>query len=639
MISTVQSDFDGFFLVIPNYNGKSLLRRMLPSIDCPRDRILIVDIQSTDGSAAFAIENGCHVITLCRPNSYCQALNVGIRWALERNAAYIGLSHNDVLFATPVIGPLLEALKREKRLGIVAPTQIVAGRKPPYELANVVKYRSVWNLNSLEFKHDLSCPENQPCLVEADFCEFTTVVIPVAVFAEVGFLDGQFEFNYTDADFCFRAGLKGWRCAYLQTSQIIHYQDSAVLTEKSFDKSRYIASDRLIFHQKHSAPGVFFEEVSTEGTEFLSWPIASHYLFSALQKYGLIDKNGPKMVYDHPNKDDCEILFTVWETDNLPKYWVKRLSHYRHILVASDFNRRVFEKYHSSVHKIGQGVDPDVMNPWGSAYRFSDKKVFLSVFRQQYRKAFDVTVKAWIDSGIWRQNCELITYSPNLDSQIYMSTSGETLRNADFISIFDREYNIRYLRPNREFTFSEMSKIYRSADFFVLNSRSEGYGLPIVEAMGCGVPCIIPSYSSSEEFVTPHGCIPIDGRSVLADYSDRGFRDVGHWWEPDQTSLSNALKNAASLTETDRTSMGEIGRQHVLSKFTWRHSAFRFHQFSKQQLAASHRVDPPTRIAAKARSFWSRQFKRVDLFTHLLKHRRFGRALVLIGRFLQRRGY
>src|ERR1700732_3479164 len=103
MTYTVQSDFDDFFLVIPNYDGKSLLRRMLPSIDCPRDRILIVDIESKDGSAAFAIDNGCHVITLSRPSSYCQALNAGIRWALERNAAYLGLSNNDVLFATPVI--------------------------------------------------------------------------------------------------------------------------------------------------------------------------------------------------------------------------------------------------------------------------------------------------------------------------------------------------------------------------------------------------------------------------------------------------------------------------------------------------------------------------------------------------------
>jgi glycosyltransferase involved in cell wall biosynthesis len=633
----VPTDFDEFFLVIPNYDGEALFRRMLPSVDCPRNRILVVDIESKDGSRAFAKENGCEVIALSRPSSFCRALNVGIRWALEKGAKYIGLSNNDVTFATPVIAPLLETLRHERRLGIVAPTQVVASRKPPHKLASVIKYRSTWDLGTLQFDHDIRYPENQPILLEADFCEFTTVVIPAAVFADIGLLDEEFGFYYEDADFCFRAGLKGWRCAYLQTCQIIHYQGSTVAAERSFDKDHYIASNLRRFHQKHSVPGVSFEEVDN-AEEFSSWPIASHFLLGALQKYGLIDKNGPKMVYNHPNDDDYDILFPLWETDDLPKHWRGLLVRYRHVLVASDFNRRVFQRYHPSVHKIGLGVEPDHMNPWGGAYRFSDRKTFLSVFRDQYRKAFDVTVKAWIESGLWRDNCELIAYSPNLDPQRYMSGPGETLRTADFISVLDRDHKVRFVKPNREFAFPELSKIYRAADFFVLNSRSEGFGLPVVEAMACGVPCIIPNYSSTEEFVTAEGCIAIDGKPVLADYSDKGFRDVGYWWEPDPAALSNAFKRAASLSESERTSMGEMGRQHVLSHFTWRHSAARFHEFCRQ-LPPVERSRPPIKRSISARRFWLRQFRRTALVFELLRHGQIGRVLVTLGRFLQRRGY
>src|SRR5262249_20275590 len=169
---------------------------MLPSLDCPRNRILIVDVDSKDGSAELAAESGCNIIILARPCSYSQALNAGIRWALERKARYIGLSNNDVTFATPVLGPLIETLARERHLGIVAPTQVVASRRPAHKLASVVKYRSAWNLSSLHFDHDINCPDHQPLLLEADFCEFTTVVIPSAVFAEVGLLDEQFGFYY-----------------------------------------------------------------------------------------------------------------------------------------------------------------------------------------------------------------------------------------------------------------------------------------------------------------------------------------------------------------------------------------------------------------------------------------------------------
>jgi glycosyltransferase involved in cell wall biosynthesis len=559
-----------------------------------------------------------------------------VRWALDRHAKYIGLSNNDVTFATPVLGPLLQALQHERRLGIVAPTQIVAKRKPPYKLAKVVKYRSSWDLGSLQFDHDISCPNNQPLLLESDFCEFTTAIIPSAVFLDVGLLDEQFAFYYEDADFCFRAALKGWRSAYLQTSQIIHYEGSTLSLADNFNKHQYLVSNRQLFHRKHSVPGVLFEEGYAD--ELSSWPIPRHFLLAALQKYGLIDKHGPKMIYNHPNEDDYEILFSIWETDELPKRWIGRLAHYRHILVASNFNRRVFERYHSSVHKIGLGVEPDYMNPWGSAYRFSDSKVFLSVFRQQYRKAFDVTVKAWIESGLQSHNCELVAYSPNLDHARYMSGAGQVLRNADFTSVFDSENKIRYVRPNREIAFCEMSSIYRSADFLVLNSRSEGFGLTAVEAMACGVPCIIPDYGATEEFVSPNGCITIGGRRTLADYTDKGFSDVGYWWEPDAVGLTNAFRLAASLSEAERTAIAETGRQHVLSNFTWRHCAVRFHEFCKL-LSPTEKSIPPIPRVAGARRFWIRQLRRIAFLAQLLRGLQFGRVLIVVGRFLQRRGY
>ena len=37
--------------------------------------------------------------------------------------------------------------------------------------------------------------------------------------------------------------------------------------------------------------------------------------------------------------------------------------------------------------------------------------------------------------------------------------------------------------------------------------------------------------------------------------------------------LRNQLKGRIQLSDGERKAMGEIGRQHVLSNFTWRHSA------------------------------------------------------------------
>jgi glycosyltransferase involved in cell wall biosynthesis len=632
-----QEGYD-FCLVVPNYDGKFLLQRMLPTLDCPRNRILIVDIDSKDGSGAFAVDSGCNVIGLSRPSSFCQAVNAGVRWALDRKAKYIGISNNDVVFTTPVIGPCLDALESEKLLGIIAPTQVVAQSKPPYELTSAIKYRCTWDLAAARFEHDLVCPENQPRMLEADFCEFTMVVIAAAVFHDIGLLDEQFGFYYEDADFCFRAQLAGWRSAYLQTCQIVHYDGSTISATPKFQKDAYISANRALFHQKHSVRGICFDQVDTIGVSS-SWSVVNHFLFTHLKRYGLIEQSGPKMIFNHPNYDDYDILFTIWETDQIPRDWIKRLEHYRHVIVASDFNQRTFRKYHPEVHKISLGIDPDSMSPWGDTFRFSCRKTFLSVFREQHRKAFEITRRAWIDSGLSAHNCELVAYAHGLDPMKFPSSHMDILRDGNFVAVFDAEHNIRYVSPNRRFSFTEMGKIYRGADFFVLNSRSEGFGLPVAEAMACGVPCIVPNYSSTEEFISPDGCIPISGRRVLADYSDKGFTDVGHWWEPESADLTRAFELAASMSDSDRKIMGEKGRQHVLSEFTWRHSAMGFYHLCRELPVGEKRGISASVGAKRTPSSTLILLRRAALIARLLRLRQFGKALLLIGGFLQRRGF
>jgi hypothetical protein len=45
----------------------------------------------------------------------------------------------------------------------------------------------------------------------------------------------------------------------------------------------------------------------------------------------------------------------------------------------------------------------------------------------------------------------------------------------------------------------EMPALYRGAEIFVYPSRFEGFGMPVVEAMACGVPCVVSSHPSLDE--------------------------------------------------------------------------------------------------------------------------------------------
>ena len=45
----------------------------------------------------------------------------------------------------------------------------------------------------------------------------------------------------------------------------------------------------------------------------------------------------------------------------------------------------------------------------------------------------------------------------------------------------------------------ELPALYRGASVFVYPSRFEGFGIPVIEAMACGVPCVVSSHASLDE--------------------------------------------------------------------------------------------------------------------------------------------
>jgi hypothetical protein len=53
----------------------------------------------------------------------------------------------------------------------------------------------------------------------------------------------------------------------------------------------------------------------------------------------------------------------------------------------------------------------------------------------------------------------------------------------------------------------QMAGLYRRADVLLISSdATEGFGLPVLEAMACGVPCVVTDIPAFRTFAAPWPC-------------------------------------------------------------------------------------------------------------------------------------
>jgi glycosyltransferase involved in cell wall biosynthesis len=75
---------------------------------------------------------------------------------------------------------------------------------------------------------------------------------------------------------------------------------------------------------------------------------------------------------------------------------------------------------------------------------------------------------------------------------------------------------------------NDLPYIYNGADLFVYPSFAEGFGLPVLEAMACGVPVITSNVTSLPEAVGDAGVmVPPENSEILADAMYRVLMDPG----------------------------------------------------------------------------------------------------------------
>ena len=100
----------------------------------------------------------------------------------------------------------------------------------------------------------------------------------------------------------------------------------------------------------------------------------------------------------------------------------------------------------------------------------------------------------------------------------------------DLIELSKRlKINVKFSNIQSSIFFNDekMNEIYNLFDVHALTTTGEGFGLPILESMACGIPNILPDYTTSRELIEGRGeLVPLKTTFTGSLNVERGLVDV-----------------------------------------------------------------------------------------------------------------
>jgi GT2 family glycosyltransferase len=588
-------------IIVLTWNAAGYTAAFLDSLAASRrgHRLIVVDNGSTDGT--LDLLNGLSDATILRNEQnlgFVAGVNRGLA-AADPDSDVVLLNNDLVITQDDWLERLQATAYADERTGVVG----CRLRDTEGRLLHAGTYMptSTWHgqqIGSLEV--DVG---QYPQVRVVEGIVFACAYLKRAALRAVGELDTAFVSYFEDTDFCLRARQAGFQVVVDGGVTLTHHEHAST-RENGVSQEAIFARSRDVFRQKWERQllGRFARRVEWRSifNGNTGYAVSSRHLARGLEERGVgvdyLYAYGPGTPLPLPDSDsggdvwsadlrgraplggataqvsycqgDCffknsgehRIGFTMLEVDRLPPEWVRQANALDEVWVPSSFNVETFRESGVTrpIHIVPLGMDPGLFFPAEGARRLSRRFTFLSVFEWGERKAPELLLRAWSRAFSPSDDVLLVLKVRNRDGSF---TVEERIAAAGL----RRPHAPVHVLLDQELPDAEMGALYRGADAFVLATRGEGWGMPILEAMACGLPTIAPAWSAHRDFHSAEVGYPVEIKRLIPARAKCPYYEGARWADPDEEHLIEQLRRVHRRRDEARA----VGRRAAAAALSW----------------------------------------------------------------------